>query len=85
MESLYWERGRGFISVNSTGPGAVRYTLKYCNEKFRYQEGTQVVWRNGRSPDNKLKTALLISVFITVVSVVVMLIAGYLLTHIRGA
>lgn len=42
-------------------------------------------WRNDRSPDNKLKTALLISVFITVVSVVVMLIAGYLLTHIRGA
>ena len=42
-------------------------------------------WRNGRSTDNKLKTALLISVFITVVSVVVMLIAGYLLTHIRGA
>ncbi|MDY6291247.1 MAG: hypothetical protein SPL86_07175 [Succiniclasticum sp.] len=41
-------------------------------------------WRNGRSPDNKLRTALLISVFITVVSVVVMLIAGYLLTHIRG-
>ncbi len=40
-------------------------------------------WENRRSPDNKFKTALMISVFITIVSVAVMLMAGYLLTYIR--
>ena len=42
-----------------------------------------MIWGNDREPKNKLRTALMISVFITMVSVVVLLIAGYLLSYIR--
>ena len=43
------------------------------------------MFRVDRGPTNKLKTALMISVFITLVSVAVLLLVGYLLSYMRAS
>jgi hypothetical protein len=66
--------------MNKNVPGiAVRYARihRYGRNKLN--------WGNDRGPTNKLKTALMISVFITLVSVAVLLLVGYLLSYMRAS